>query len=101
MDDLQVVLGPQLEISRGDLNRPSLLLQTIRLPTQEERMAWLAEQLPNLPGSGIIYTLTVRDAVRLSDWLKSRGIIVESYRTELATAVTNSNSACSITTLRL
>ena len=42
-------------------------------------MAWLAEQLPNLPGSGIIYTLTVRDAVRLSDWLKSRGIIVESY----------------------
>lgn len=79
MDDLQVVLGSQLEISRGDLNRPSLLLQTIRLPTQEERMAWLAEQLPNLPGSGIIYTLTVRDAVRVSDWLKSRGVIVESY----------------------
>ena len=79
MDDLQTVLGPQLEVSRGDLNRPSLLLQTIRLSTQEERMAWLAEQLPNLPGSGIIYTLTVRDATRLSDWLKSRGINVESY----------------------
>ena len=79
MDDLQTVLGPQLEVSRGDLNRPSLLLQTIRLSTQEERMAWLAEQLPNLPGSGIIYTLTVRDATRLSDWLRSRGINVESY----------------------
>ena len=79
MDDLQAVLGPQLEVLRGDLNRPSLLLQTIRLSTQEERMAWLAEQLPNLPGSGIIYTLTVRDATRLSDWLKSRGINVESY----------------------
>jgi ATP-dependent DNA helicase RecQ len=79
MEDLRVVLGPQLEIMRGDLNRPSLLLQTIRLSTQEERMAWLAEQLPNLPGSGIIYTLTVRDAIRLSDWLKSRGINVESY----------------------
>ena len=79
MDDLQAVLGPQLDILRGDLNRPSLLLQTIRLSTQEERMAWLAEQLPNLPGSGIIYTLTVRDANRLSDWLKSRGINVEAY----------------------
>ena len=79
MDDLRVVLGPQLDVLRGDLNRPSLLLQTIRLSTPEERMAWLAEQLPNLPGSGIIYTLTVRDAVRLSDWLKSRGINVESY----------------------
>jgi ATP-dependent DNA helicase RecQ len=79
MSDLRAVLGPQLDILRGDLNRPSLLLQTIRLSAQEERMAWLAEQLPNLAGSGIIYTLTVRDATRLSDWLKSRGINVESY----------------------
>jgi len=79
MDDLRVVLGPQLDVLRGDLNRPSLRLQTIRLSTQEERMAWLAEQLPILPGTGIIYTLTVRDAIRLADWLKSRGINVESY----------------------
>ena len=42
MEDLRSVLGPQLDVSRGDLNRPSLLLQTIRLSTQEERMAWLA-----------------------------------------------------------
>ncbi len=42
-------------------------------------MAWLAEQLPILTGAGIIYTLTVRDAIRLADWLKSRGINVESY----------------------
>ncbi len=79
MDDLRVVLGPQLGVLRGDLNRPSLRLQTIRLSSQEERMAWLAEQLLNLPGAGIIYTLTVRDANRLSDWLKSRDINVESY----------------------
>lgn len=79
MDDLRVVLGPQLNVMRGDLNRPSLLLQTIRLSTQEERMAWLAEQLPDLPGAGIIYTLTVRDAIRIADWLKSRGMNVEPY----------------------
>jgi len=79
MADLRVVLGPKLDVLRGDLNRPSLLLQTIRLSSPEERMAWLAEQLPSLPGAGIVYTLTVRDAVRLTDWLKARGINVESY----------------------
>jgi ATP-dependent DNA helicase RecQ len=82
LDDLRVVLGPALSVLRGDLNRPSLFLQTIRMPTQEERMAWLAAQLPALPGSGIVYTLTVRDAVRLSEWLRSRGINVESYTGE-------------------
>jgi ATP-dependent DNA helicase RecQ len=79
MDDLQAVLGPNLHVSRGDLNRPSLMLQTIRLPSQAERLAWLAEQVPALPGHGIIYTLTVRDAVQVADWLRSRGANAESY----------------------
>ena len=34
-------------------------------------MAWLAKVIPDLPGSGIVYTLTVRDAERLAEWLKS------------------------------
>ena len=79
MDDLQTVLGPNLGISRGDLNRPSLSLQTMRLPSQSERLAWLAAQVAALPGHGIIYTLTVRDAVQVADWLKSRGLNVASY----------------------
>lgn len=61
MDDLATLLGPNLEVSRGDLNRPSLALQTMRLPSQAERLALLAAQVPALPGNGIIYTLTVRD----------------------------------------
>ena len=79
MDDLRAVLGPGLEVSRGDLSRPSLLLQTIRLPLQSERLAWLAEQVPVLPGHGIVYTLTVRDANQVAEWLKSRGIEAEAY----------------------
>lgn len=82
MDDLQRVLGPNLAISRGDLNRPSLRLQTIRLPSQAERMAWLAEQVPALPGHGIIYTLTIRDAERVAEWLRSRGLNVAAYTSE-------------------
>ena len=79
MNDLCAVLGPDLEVSQGDLNRPSLLLQTIRLPRQSERLAWLAEQVPALPGHGIIYTLTVRDANQVAEWLQSRGIEAEAY----------------------
>ncbi len=79
MDDLRVVLGPDLQVSRGDLNRTSLTLQTIRLPGQAERLAWLAEQLPRLSGSGIVYTLTVRDADQVAAWLKSDGLDVEAY----------------------
>ena len=79
MDDLATVLGPGLEVLRGDLARPSLMLRTIRLPRQSERLAWLAERLPRLPGSGIVYTLTVRDAIQVAEWLRSRGLAVESY----------------------
>lgn len=76
VDDLQAVLGPGLAISRGSLNRPSLALQTIRLASQAERLAWLAEQVPRMVGSGIIYTLTVRAAEQVADWLRGRGLAV-------------------------
>jgi len=79
MDDLQTVLGPKLEILRGDLNRPSLVLQTILLPSQAERLAWLTAQVSALPGHGIIYTLTVRDAEQVAAWLRSCGLNVDSY----------------------
>ena len=82
MEDLADVLGPHLEVLRGDLNRPSLTLQTISLPDQAERLAWLAEQLAVLQGCGIIYTLTVRDANQVASWLKSRGFRVEAYTGE-------------------
>jgi len=82
MEDLAAVLGPDLAISRGDLQRPSLALQTIRLASQAERLAWLAEHVPALPGNGVIYTLTVRDAGQVAAWLRSRGIDVEAYTGE-------------------
>ena len=82
MNDLREVLGPKLEVMRGDLNRPSLVLQTIKLPSQAERLAWLAARLPKLPGSGIIYTLTVRDSKLVAGWLQSRGFNVEAYTGE-------------------
>lgn len=83
MSDLTEILGPDLTVVRGDLARPSLTLQTIRLPSQAERLAWLAERLTKLEGSGIVYTLTVRDANLVSSWLRSRGIHVLAYHGDM------------------
>lgn len=80
--DLQTVLGPNLTVMRGELGRPSLLLQTISHPSQVARMAWLATHVPNIQGSGIIYTLTIRDAVQIAGWMQSRGIQAHSYSGE-------------------
>lgn len=79
MDDLKAVLGPNLTVSRGDLHRPSVTLQTIQLPDQAQRLAWLAQYLPQLNGCGIVYTLTVHDAQSVSSWLQSRGIPALAY----------------------
>ena len=83
IDDVSKVLGTDAAVWRGNLNRPSLTLQTLRLPGQAARMAWLAEQLAALPGSGIIYTLTVRDAGQVSAWLQSKGFKVRAYTGQL------------------
>ncbi len=92
--DLESMLGSDLQVLRGDLGRPSLMLQTIVLRSQAERLAWLAGNLDALPGSGIVYTLTVRDAEQVALWLQSRGLNVEAYtsrsggrRTELEHAL--------------
>lgn len=108
MDDLSFVLGPKLNVLRGDLNRTSLSLQSIRLPSQAERLAWLAERIPLLEGHGIIYTLTVRDANLVADWLKTRGINVEAYtgetgdrRVELENALLNNEVKALVATTAL
>lgn len=79
VQDLEDQLGPGLSVSRGDLVRDSLTLQAITMPSTLTRYAWLAEHLPQLPGSGIIYVLTIRDAVRVASWLQQEGVTAEPY----------------------
>ena len=83
VNDIIQQLSANLRVIRGNLIRESLQLQNIVLGSSAARMAWLAEQLPNLPGSGIIYTLTIKDAERLADWLISQGIDAKTYHSNL------------------
>ena len=83
VNDIVEQLSANLRAIRGNLIRESLQLQNIALGSSAARMAWLAEQLPKLPGSGIIYTLTVRDAERVADWLTIQGIDAKAYHSNL------------------
>lgn len=76
--DVTALLG-DIEIQRGPLVRDSLYLQTLRIPDQASRLAWLVENIPDLPGTGIVYTLTVRDAEQVAFWLNSHGISAAAY----------------------
>ncbi|GLZ39664.1 RecQ family ATP-dependent DNA helicase [Actinokineospora sp. NBRC 105648] len=73
-------------VLRGPLDRESLRLGVLRLPTAQARLAWLAENLTKFTGSGIIYTLTVAAAEELASFLRERGYEVAAYtgRTEQA-----------------
>ncbi|MFF5006495.1 RecQ family ATP-dependent DNA helicase [Streptomyces phaeochromogenes] len=66
-------------VLRGPLDRESLSLGVLQLPDAAHRMAWLAEHLSELPGSGIIYTLTVAAAEEVTAFLRQGGHTVASY----------------------
>lgn len=82
--DIRQQLG-DVRISRGPLHRENLALQTMRTMSVAERLAWLAQVVPRLPGKGIIYTLTTRDADRVAAWLMRQGVNAHAYHASITT----------------
>lgn len=83
IDDVVAQIGSDLNVQRGALTRASLRLFNIQLADQSERLAWLAQHLPNLAGSGIVYCLTVNDVRRVASWLNENGIDARPYYADL------------------
>ncbi|HEY6592810.1 MAG TPA: DEAD/DEAH box helicase [Asanoa sp.] len=77
-DDVAEQLGDAL-VLRGSLDRDSLRLAVLDLASPAHRLAWLADHLEQLPGSGIVYTLTVAAAAETASFLRSRGYPVAAY----------------------
>src|SRR6202022_2329203 len=79
--DVAEQLGPpgQTLILRGPLDRDSLRLAVVALPTAHQRLGWLAARLGELPGSGIVYALTVSAAQETAAFLREQGLTVASY----------------------
>jgi ATP-dependent DNA helicase RecQ len=86
VNDIVAQLG-DIGVQRGSLMRETLALQTLRLPDQAARLAWLAEHLPSLPGTGIVYTLTKRDADQVTGWLNQNGITARAYYSDAQPSV--------------
>ncbi|GAB3496300.1 RecQ family ATP-dependent DNA helicase [Nocardiopsis coralliicola] len=80
----QLDAGGETLVLRGGLDRESLRLSVVDLPDGSARWSWLAQQLAELPGSGIVYTLTVSAAEETAAFLAESGYEVRAYtgRTE-------------------
>jgi len=78
VDDVAEQLGGALTI-RGPLARKSLRLGVLRLPDAGARLAWLLTNISTLPGSGIIYALTVSAAEDTARLLRDAGHEVRAY----------------------
>ncbi len=78
-DDVAEQLGDGSLVLRGSLDRESLRLAVLDLPSAAHRLGWLADNLDRLAGSGIVYTLTVAAAGETAEFLRSRGHRVAAY----------------------
>lgn len=78
-DVAEQLAGDDALVLRGPLERDSLRLAVVSVPTAEQRIAWLGEHLASLPGSGIIYTLTIAAAHEITGYLRDRGHEVAVY----------------------
>ncbi|MCG5219572.1 RecQ family ATP-dependent DNA helicase [Streptosporangium sp. KLBMP 9127] len=77
--DVAEQMGEDTLVLRGALERESLHLSVVRLASAEQRLAWLAQTLHDLPGSGIVYTLTVAATQEIAAYLRDQGHEVAAY----------------------
>ena len=78
-EQAQAQSGSTTVTFRGTLARTSLTLSVVPALSPLQRYAWIADALAQLPGSGIVYVLTVAEAERLTAFLRSCGFAVDAY----------------------
>ena len=78
-DDVASQLGADTLVLRTNLDRSSLHLSCVELANDAERLVWLAQKMPELDGSGIVYCLTQNQAEQTAAWLTERGLTVAAY----------------------
>ncbi|BBZ64218.1 RecQ family ATP-dependent DNA helicase [Mycolicibacterium monacense] len=82
VDDVATQLGVggrDTLVLRGGLDRESLRLSVVHAGNPAQRAAWIAAHLGDLPGSGIVYTLTVAQAHDIAALLREHGHPVAAY----------------------
>ena len=82
-NDIETQIGGRLTTIRGSLVRSNFLLQVIRVKSEDEKMIWLAENVNNLPGTGLIYTGTRISTDIYANWLRFVGVECIDYNAGL------------------
>lgn len=78
-EDIILQIGDHTEVIRGTMRRPNLHLNVVALNGDQEKLSYLAALLPQLPGTGIIYTATRHDAEMTASFLQHQGIDAQYY----------------------
>lgn len=79
VEQLGVDSAQDVFVLRGSLARASLRLGVLRMPSPAARLAWLLDHLEDLPGSGIVYALTVSAAEDTARALREAGHEAVAY----------------------
>jgi ATP-dependent DNA helicase RecQ len=80
--DVAEQLGEGVVTMRGTLDRESLHLGVAALPSMAHRLAWIAQRVAALEGTGIVYCLTVAQTTLVADLLRSEGIDAHAYSSD-------------------
>ena len=84
--DLRQQFGGFRTVLRGPLHRSGLSIQIVQMPSKTMRCAWILEQLPRLPGTGLIYCLSRHDCEEVAAFLRSEGIAALAYHSSVEDA---------------
>ncbi|MFN3690733.1 MAG: RecQ family ATP-dependent DNA helicase, partial [Fimbriimonadales bacterium] len=81
--DVRAQVGEPFHLLRGGLMRPNLRLYVVPAENEAHKLAWLAQLLRILPGSGLIYTATRHSSEIAAQFLQAQGLPVRYYHAGL------------------
>lgn len=81
--DIEKQISGDIKTLRGELIRENFGLYVIKVQSEDEKLLWLAENIAQLEGTGIIYTGTRVNTEIYSRWLEFIGIETSEYNAGL------------------
>ena len=104
--DVASQIAGDLKVIRGNMLRENLRLYVVKVRSEKQKLIWLARNIKQLPGTGIIYTGTVVETEMISRWfdylnVSSRfynGKLDKDTRTEVEQGLLNNSWKCVVST---
>jgi len=92
VEDIRHQLGvPGMEVVNTGMYRPNLQMQVLQATSAAEKFHQLLQTLRSAPGSGIVYTSTVKTCTEVFERLRDAGESVAIYHGKLPAAERNAN----------